>query len=149
MKISFLVWVIGNVALSGVLSVGSRAQAVSEKPSSLEGTVTNQLTGVPIGLADVRLTKQDAPTFNETAVTDVDGHFHFNNLSQGYYSLSTARSEFLSSQSVAVSVGAEPTASRLRLAPLGVIAGTVFAEDGDALSGATVTAMRAAVVKRR
>ena len=120
----------------------SCAQTASQESRSLKGTVTNRLTGVPVALADVLLVRQDTPTFSATAVADADGRFQFKDLSQGSYSLTAKRSEFLPSQSVAVSVGPEPTDSRLQLLPLGVIAGNVFAEDGDPLSGAVVAALR-------
>ncbi|WP_256370368.1 collagen binding domain-containing protein [Granulicella sp. S156] len=142
MKPSFLPCVVASFISSCLLGVASHAQTVPTKSSTLEGIVANQSTGAPVPFADVRLAKQDDQTVSVSTVTDAIGHFQFNNLAQGSYSLTADRPDFLPSLPVTASVGADPVDSKLQLAPLGVIAGTVFADDGDPLSGAVVAALR-------
>jgi hypothetical protein len=143
MKPSFLLGTVASLLSSCLLGVVSHAQTAPAKSPMIEGVVTNQSTGEPIPFADVRLVKQDGQAFSTATLTDAVGHFQFNNLAQGSYSLTADRPEFLPSQPATASVGADPVEGKLQLAPLGVIAGTVFADDGDPLAGAVVTALRA------
>jgi hypothetical protein len=128
--------------LSGALGIAASAQTAPATFYTLGGKVTNHLTGEPIPLATVRLTKEGMPPFSLATVADSSGHFQFTGLLTGNYLLSGDRPEFMPGQPVAVNARPDSTNIRLQLSPLGVIAGTVFAEDGDPLSGVTLVALR-------
>lgn len=141
MKFSSLLNLVAKLALIGALCIAASAQVTSAKSPTLAGKVTNRLTGEPIALATVLMAKEGAPPFSTATITDSMGRFQFTDLAPGNYLLSADRPEFMPGQPVPVNVGVDSAGSILRLAPLGVIAGTVFADDGDALPGVLIAAL--------
>jgi protocatechuate 3,4-dioxygenase beta subunit len=133
---------VASLLMIGALNGPSYTQDAPAGLSALRGIVTNQVSGEPVPLAEVRLIVQGASTVSVIVLADESGHFQFDDLAPGNYSLSANRPEFASGQPVELSIGPGPTSRNLQLAPLGVIAGRVYANDGDTLSGVTVTALR-------
>jgi hypothetical protein len=135
------------------LAVGavSAAQSLPSKATDLAGQVTNRITGRPVPMAVVRLIRDDAQQLVAVVFSDSAGGFQFKDLSPGNYRLSAERPEFqfvkdgkdsaMSGQPVVLHDGEELRNVRLQLAPLGVIAGTVFAEDGEPAPGVVIAAV--------
>src|SRR5271170_4458022 len=76
------------------------AQAAAAKPGSIEGVVTNSVTGEPVKKAVVRLdgraiSANTVEPTNTTTISDVAGHFHFDNVAPGSYSVSADRDGFM------------------------------------------------------
>jgi hypothetical protein len=142
MKLLSLLGLFARLALIGVFCTAASAQVASAKSPILAGRVINRLTGEPIALATVLVAKDGAPPFSAATISDSLGRFQFTDLTPGNYLLSADRSEFIPSQPVPVDVGGNSAGGILRLAPLGVIAGTVFAEDGDPAPGVLIAALR-------
>jgi protocatechuate 3,4-dioxygenase beta subunit len=102
-------------------------------------------------MATVRLTTESGSVKNVFA--DSAGNFHFKSLAAGNYRLSAARPEFtpsqfvngreITEQQVTLHHAQDLTGIQVQLTPLGVIAGTVYAEDGNSASGVIVAALLA------
>src|SRR5579862_8254150 len=118
------------------------AQASAVKPGSVEGVVTNSVTGEPVKKATVMLQGAVRPGESEptmsTATTDAGGHFHFDNVESGLYSISANRDGFMTLRSRAASIDTIAVAEEqhvqdvtLKLTPLGVVSGHVLDENGE------------------
>ena len=112
-----------------------RAQPPAAKPGSIEGVVTNSVSNEPLKKALVTLddTKSHDP---RTTITDAAGHFQFDGVNPGAYSLAADRDGFLgrpSQPSTHVTVADEQHVQdvALKLVPLATMSGHVLDEDGD------------------
>jgi protocatechuate 3,4-dioxygenase beta subunit len=130
------------------------AQAPAAKPGSVEGVVTNSATGEPVKKATVTLQSAGVrPGASErsspTAATDAGGHFHFDNVEPGLYSINADRDGFMTFRSRMATIQMITVAEEqhvqdvtLKLTPLGVVSGHVLDEDGEPIVRAQVTVLR-------
>jgi protocatechuate 3,4-dioxygenase beta subunit len=120
---------------------------------SLAGKVVNAINGSPIAGATVTLRGQfsaGAPPQGTSAATDDQGRFTFPSLAPGSYSLMPVAPRFIrpangasvNQERVIVGEGQQVSAYVVRMAPAGVIAGTVKDESGQPVLGAQVSAFR-------
>lgn len=121
--------------------------------NSIEGTVLNDRTGLPLKRAHVVLRPQKANASAAGIDTDDKGAFSFHDLEAGRYSLSASRDGFLASSVCSVgsvrlpqifNIGATETIAGLtfRLQPFAVMAGKVSFEDGEPAMSIRVEAYR-------
>ncbi len=123
---------------------------------SITGTVANSKTGEPIPRALVtagRLVTLEGPSRTDfskpfpsggTAFTDAGGRFQITGLSEGEYTISAKKPEFTvveadrNELSSAIQLKSSVNNVQLKLAPLGVITGTITDQDGLPLPGISV-----------
>jgi hypothetical protein len=118
-----------------------RAQAPAAKPGSVEGVVTNSVTGEPVKKAVVSLAGTN------TAISDAAGHFHFDNITPGNYVLFADKDGFQGtsgspSQEVAVADEQRVKNVAIRMVPLATVSGHVFDDDGGPIPRAQVIVLR-------
>jgi hypothetical protein len=134
MKAAAILPVLAMAALS------LRAQAPAAKPGSLEGVVTNSVTGEPVKKAAVQLGDK------YTAITDAAGHFHFDNLTPGGYIVTADKDGFMATgaprQPVTVAEEQHVQDVAIKLMPLATVSGHVFDEDGDPIPRTQVAVLR-------
>ncbi|HEY2170794.1 MAG TPA: carboxypeptidase-like regulatory domain-containing protein, partial [Candidatus Angelobacter sp.] len=140
-----------------VLLIGLLAQALpTEGPISVEGTVTNKLTGAPVKGAHViytRIASAAVPAASPISRdSDLQGRFQLE-LAPGSYRLWVEREGFArqhygstvpeSTGSVlTVAPGQEFRDLVFRITPLGALSGRIFDQDGDPLQGVGIQVMR-------
>jgi hypothetical protein len=118
----------------------------------VEGSVINSLNGGAVGKATVILRAHDrnhGPSYADE--TDASGRFSMDDVEPGAYAVVAERAGF-SFQStgatgapppeIKVEAGQQIKDVKVRLTPLGVIAGRVLDADGDPVAGANVAALR-------
>jgi len=144
-----------------LLSVLSYALAQSADPSrkaTLTGQVLNATTSEPVKKSHMVLSKADAGDTDQgstpslTVNTDGEGRFIFDAVEPGSYRLAVQRNGFVPTEYGALGADRPGTVFGLasdqkldltiKVVPLGVIAGRVLDADGDAVSGAVVSAIR-------
>ncbi len=120
----------------------------SLKPGSVEGIVTNSVTGEPVKKATVML-RSNTQRFAYGGVTDMAGHFVIQNVEPGAYTANASADGYQQDQTrrgllKAISVGEEQhvTDVSLKLIPLAIVNGKVLDEEGEPIAGANVIAMR-------
>ena len=126
-----------------------RAQAPAAKPGSIEGVVTNSVTNEPVKKAVVTLEDTKSHGNNRTATTDAVGHFQFDGVNPGAYSLAADRDGYLGSQSSPLVRSAQVTVAdeqhvqdvALKLLPLATLSGHVLDDDGDPIVRADVSVL--------
>ena len=115
----------------------------SGKPGTVDGIVTNSVTRDPLRKAIVTL--QSTNGSSAQATTDAAGHFHFDKVEPGTYSINANRDGFMNTgrQPKTVKVGEEENVEDVTVAlqPLAHVAGHVFDEDGDPIMLASVQAL--------
>ena len=129
-------------------------QPAPEKLCSIEGQVTNSVTGAPVKKADLVLKRlgQDEET-NYSATSGLDGKFVIRDIPPGQYYLTVEANGYVRTEYGARHPGRRGTPLKLdagtaltdinsKLIPQGAIAGTVFDEDGDPVANADVVAVR-------
>lgn len=137
------------LSTSALVAWTATAQAPAAHPGTVDGTVKNSLTGEPIRKATVHLSS-NVGSNESTATTDAAGHFHFENVNPGTYSLYAMRDGFMASlweqpvrsQIVAVGDDQQLQDVTLKLIPTGVIGGHVLDDDGDPIIGAQVVVLQ-------
>jgi hypothetical protein len=127
------------------------------RKATLSGRVLNATTGEPVRKAHLALSKpesgeaEEGPVPAMTATSNADGYFFFEGVEPGSYRLSAQRNGFAATEYGAAGERAGTTLAlasdqkldvTLKMIPLGVIAGRVLDGDGDAVSNATVSAIR-------
>ena len=142
------------LATLALLGSPLRAQAPPVKPGSVEGTVTNSVTGESVKNANLILENTSAgsnilPSVPMTTISDAAGHFHFDNVPPGSYRISAQHDSFIAKRgwwqpSPALTVAEEQHVQdvTVQLVPMGVVAGHVLDEDGDPIVGARVTILQ-------
>jgi carboxypeptidase family protein len=123
----------------------------STKPGTVDGVVTNSVTGEPVKKAIVTL-RNNRQNFSYQALTDAAGQFHFDNVDPGTYAVAAGRDGFvyqppgarLSYAVPPVSVAEEQHVRdvAVKLVPFATISGHIVDEDGDPIPNASVRAMR-------
>jgi 5-hydroxyisourate hydrolase-like protein (transthyretin family) len=125
-----------------MLAVNLRAQAPLAKPGSVEGVVTNSVTGEPVKKAAVMLGGK------YTAIADAAGHFRIENVVPGDYFVIADKDGFFAmtprQSRLRVTVAEEQHVQdvALKLTPLGVVSGHVLDEQGDPIAGAQISVLR-------
>jgi len=121
----------------------------AQKPARVSGRVEREDTGGGLEKAVVALYPQDegAAEGRRLVETTADGAFAFLDVAPGNYAVDVSRNGFvagtgLSATTVAVKPGGAITDLRLKLAPAGVISGTVVDGDGEPVQGLPVRIQR-------
>lgn len=119
-----------------VLSIALRAQ----DQGTIEGRITNRITGEPLPDVKVRLTKQGRRRATFESTTDGAGFYRITGLTGGDYMAEFATNGFFSSVGPAkLQVSANAAVERnVRLAPYGSIRGRVLDENGNHAAGIRV-----------
>jgi hypothetical protein len=138
------------IALAPLLA--QQASAPIEVKARVEGSVINSLNGEAVRKATVILRAHDEDHgLSYADETDSSGHFSIDDVEPGEYAAIAERAGF-SLQStgatgapppdIKVEAGQQIKDVKIRLTPLGVIAGRVVDADGDPVAGANVAALR-------
>jgi hypothetical protein len=142
-----MIWIVVAAAL-----LAQQASAPVPVTTRVEGSVINSLNGEAVGKATVilRARYQDhAQSYADE--TDSSGHFSINDVEPGEYAAVAERAGFSLQPTgatgappspIKVEAGQQIKDVKIRLTPLGVIAGRVVDADGDPVAGATVAALR-------
>ncbi len=126
---------------------------------TVEGTVSNALTGTPLRKTNIMLNRQNSgPTApgarsNYSGSTDASGHYSISGIEPGTYRLSADHTGYLQMQynarrpggpgtSLDVGRAQKKTGVDFRLTPHGVITGKITDDDGDPLQGVQIQLMR-------
>src|SRR5580704_9949346 len=127
-------------AALAMFAVILRAQAPAPKPGTVEGVVTNSVTGEPLKKAAVRLAEK------YTAMTDAVGHYRFDNVTPGNYLVTADKGGFQTTSGtppqVTVAEGQTVKDVALKLLPLATVSGHVFDQDGEPIPRAQVAVLR-------
>ncbi len=132
---------------------------VTVQPARIEGQIVNAVTGEPLKKASARLNPNFQPTPNGptptvySISTEADGKFVFDDIAPGTYTLSATRTGFVAQSYGSRTPGMNPTPLKLdagqemkgiaiKLTPQAMIYGRVVDEDGEAMPGAQIQAMR-------
>jgi len=125
--------------------------APEEKPASVEGTVTNSLTGEPLARAHVTFNGYArGKQLKYGAISRADGKFTIAALPAGNYSATAERVGFVktgengqeSPEQVKFGAGDRKTDLSLKLTPAGAIAGRVLGADGESMESIEIEAVR-------
>jgi hypothetical protein len=117
----------------------------------IAGTVVNAANGTPLAQARVSIYDVKNPSAGRSLVTSENGHFEFNLLGAGKYSLQGARRGFIAasydqheqySTAIVTGTGVDTENLTLRLNPGAVLSGTVLDESGEPVRQATVSLYR-------
>lgn len=143
------------LALVAAPLAGSQAPAHSAPRNSgqyaISGIVVNAVTGQPLDRAEVSLHVPVQDTLVAETTTGEDGHFIFEHLAKGKYSLTASRRGYIGAAydehegySTAIVTGEGLTSDGLvfRLSPRAVIRGSVTDEAGDPVQQARVSLYR-------
>jgi hypothetical protein len=135
--------------VSGMAAAVLLAQEPAPPRLSVSGVVVST-TGEPIRKAAVILRAKDENGSSYTVDSDANGRFMIEDVQPGAYVVSADRQGFGSDTdgapgapppSLKVEAGQSVTDVKIKLVPLGVIAGRVLDDDGDPVRGAQVQAM--------
>jgi hypothetical protein len=153
-----VLWVFLAVPLCGA----PEPQGAPEEGCTLAGVVVKSTTGAPLKRAVVYLQRIEAAANNEqhSLRTDAGGRFSFSGLRPGSYSLWVNRDGYLNiaygqetpdspPKPVSLKPGERKTDLVFRLIPLGDIVGHVYDEDGEAVSGVSIQALRRSYLNGR
>lgn len=142
------------ILIFGSLPLQAQAPPASvplERNLRVAGTVVDDLSGQPLARAQVFLFLQSVRDFQLTTVTAQDGHFSFEGLVPGKYTLSAQRKGYLPQAykqhgqfSTAIIVGADLDTGNLRFAllPEAAISGRVLDEMNEPVRNAQVLLFR-------
>ena len=125
--------------MSKLLYVLSLVLAVSTRGQTIEGTVSNAVTGAGVGGAKVVLHLGQTPAYS--AITDATGHFRLEDVKDGAYSVRYTADRYFSSRRnapIQVLAGAASVPIEGRLVPLARIGGRVVDPSGQAVPDAFV-----------
>jgi hypothetical protein len=117
---------------------------MAQKLATIEGKVTNSVTGEPIPRAHVALRQNNGESLkNYGALTDADGKFRIINVQAGEFVLDAERVGFIrnSGSTLKVADGDSRAEQNLKLVPTGAITGRVLTPEGEPVEGVQVYAM--------
>jgi hypothetical protein len=140
----------GTLFLLLVVQAVIAAQTV---PASVEGIVTDLLTGNTVPKATLDLQSTSDSSIRYPAITSSDGRFIFRNVLPGRYSLTASRTGYVRSQygqrgpnsdatTLAVTSGQHAADVRVWMVQSGVISGRLLDNDGDPVPDAQVHAWK-------
>jgi len=149
-SIRFTVLLLGLTLLPacGRLRAQSPSPDGSASPATkfrVAGTIVSSLTGTPLGKARVSITETGDPTNGVWMITSENGHFEFDSLKPGKFSLQGAKRGFIPAAyeqheqfSTAIVTGAGFNTENLvlRLTPLALLGGKVIDESGEPVRNA-------------
>ena len=128
-----------QLALAGLVMTFRLTGLQPALTGSIEGQILSSPTSAPIRKATVVLAGSEE---RWVARTDIEGRFRITGVPLGTYDISASHTGFLPRKSlrpVIIKTAAETVKTEIRLAPQGVISGTVRDEDGDLLAGAAIS----------
>lgn len=133
------------LAIAALCAVQLAAQTGQvQQMASLEGTVTNSLTGAPVPRARVSLNGFiDQLPVVRSAVTGADGGFSISGIAPGKYHISLRRTGFSMAHNGRPELKLDAGESKrfdLQLAPTGAVTGRVTDENGEPVENADVSA---------
>jgi protocatechuate 3,4-dioxygenase beta subunit len=158
---------IGGVLYAACLLAQNPPEAPAAKPAkpedkcSVEGNVYSLKTGEPLKKADVRLHKGEAQDYRIFgAITDGAGHFRFENLTPGSYSLTASLNGYVTTaygskrnqgdgSMITLTAGAKMRGLTLKLPQQGVVNGRVIDEEGTTMEGVAIAILRRGFQKGR
>jgi uncharacterized protein (DUF2141 family) len=119
---------------------------------TISGVVLNDATGLPLRRASIILSRADN-VLRLNGVTEDTGAFVFNNLPDGRYALAASKPGFVAMSygakraqrpgtSIALAAGQQRAGITMRLAPGGVITGTVRNRNGEPMIDARIAVLR-------
>ncbi len=149
-SIRFTVLLFGLTLLAAcaLLRAQSQSSDGSANPATkfrIAGTIVSSLTGTPLGKARVSITETGDPAHGVWMITSENGHFEFDSLRAGKFSLQGAKRGFIPAAyeqheqfSTAIVTGAGFNTENLvlRLTPLALLGGNVIDESGDPVRNA-------------
>ena len=126
------------------------AAQTSPKPASVQGTVINSVSGLPVPRAHVTLQGgNDGKPVRYGATSGTDGRFSFTGVAPGTYQASAERIGFVNTQNgsarrdrdmVRLSADDNKTGVEIRMTPTGSITGRVTDSDGEPVEGLYIQA---------
>jgi Carboxypeptidase regulatory-like domain len=134
-------------AVSGQ-SPGSEHTATVDAKFRVAGTVVSATTGTPLAQARVSIIDVTNRSNRQSMLTSEDGHFEFNRLRAGKYSLGAQRRGFIAAAydqhgpyltAIVTGAGLDTDDLIIRLAPAAMLAGQVVDESGDPVRHAKVS----------
>lgn len=128
-------------------------QAAPPEKCTLSGTVVDSVTGLPLGKVDVVAESSADRDADAATTSDAKGNFAMIDVEPGQYRISARRNGYLdtyygakrpssSGSTFNLTAGQKLNDLRIKMAPFGVIAGTVRDSDGEPLASAFVSAYR-------
>jgi Carboxypeptidase regulatory-like domain len=138
------------LALAAAIAVAqpTSAPAPSAKPGTVDGVVTNSVTGEPVRKAAVTLLSQ-SHGFAYHATADAAGHFHFDKVDPDSYSIAALRDGFAirdqdphRRKPITVAEDQNVADIAVQLQPLAQVGGHVLDEDGAPIVSANIQALR-------
>jgi hypothetical protein len=141
------------------LALAAQTAVPQGAPGTIEGRVTNSITGEPVSGATLHLYSVNGrglpPLGPQVASSQGDGLFHFDSVPEGAYLIVAQASGFTDMrgfgprQRFSLSSGQQVTGIVIALSPQGSISGKVVDEDGRPLSHATVQAYSSFALRGR
>ena len=133
-------------------SPSSSGDDAAKRLCKVEGQVLNVVTGEPVRKANLTL-RPDAGGTNLKAASDNEGKFTIENIQPGRYTLAGDRQGFVTQQYGASRPAGPGTILELKesqvlkgiafkLTPQGIIAGKVLDDEGEAVSGVSISALQ-------
>lgn len=151
-----LVWW-GLLGTLGAAVLAAQSAVPSGLPGTVEGRVSNAVTGEPVAGASVHLfpfgRRGATGSQAQTAATQRDGIFHFDSVPRGTYFLIAGADGYVTTRGrlrgerLVVDSGQQITDVSVQLTPQGSISGKVLDENGQAVPGARVEAYTTYVMR--
>ena len=142
-----LIWLFSSVVVCAQNASGNQGRT-QETAYRISGTIVSARDGRPLGKARVSLVEARNRLQAVWMVTTENGHFEFNSVPAGKFALEGAKRGFLTagyqqhevfSTAIVTGAGFNTENLILRLMPLGLLAGRVIDEAGDAVRNAHVS----------
>src|SRR5258707_994170 len=134
--------------IAGCMAMGQTvAPPGTQKPGRVEGTVTNSVTGAGVKKAEIAL-NGNGGSAARGAITDATGHFAFENVAPGQYSMQVNCPGYSfppgTNGQKLLKVGEEQEIKDVfvKLVPLGVVSGIVRDEDGQPMARVQIQGLR-------
>ena len=135
--------------MAGALAIAQSPTPPDEKLASVEGVVTQSISGAPLARVQVHLidsAKDDGPVY--AASTGADGKFSIGNIPKGTYTMTAKRTGYVMSAArdgrrafdIVLQPGDKKDDLAVKLTPTGSISGRVTGVDNVPIEGSAVTA---------